>query len=276
MAEGLLAIGAFSRASSLSIRTLRAYHESGLLVPASIDPSSGYRSYTTDQLADAIAIVRLRDLDVPLPLVHQILTARDPDTTRDVLARHERAMRERLAEAERIVAALQDGAPRSVTPAHVFETTHVTTLHRSARVPSEDLWDWLAASATRLRSVAGTHLAGPATVGALYTPALLDDTYEEVTAFVAVTSPFLVDQRRHHGDEAIGIGEIPARRWAALSHVDGFASIGDTYRILGAWVARNAEPDPDAPICELYPNVLVGGDDADREVEIRWPLVPRT
>lgn len=276
MTDGLLAIGAFSRASSLSIRTLRAYHESGLLVPASIDPASGYRSYTVDQLADAIAIVRLRDLDVPLPLVHQILTARDPDTTRDVLARHERTMRERLAEAERIVAALQNGTPRSITPAHVFDTAHVTTLESSTRVSGEDLWDWLVASATRLRSVAGAHLADPATVGALYPPALLDDTHEQVTAFVAVTSPFLVDQRRHHGDEAIRIGEIPARQWAALSHVDGFASIGETYRILGAWVARNAEPDPEALICELYPNLPAGGDDADREVEIRWPLQPRT
>lgn len=275
MTDGLLAIGAFSRASSLSIRTLRAYHESGLLVPASIDPSTGYRSYTVDQLADAIAIVRLRDLDVPLLLVHQILTARDPDTTRDVLARHGRTMRERLAEAERIVAALQDGTPRAITPAHVFETAPVTTLECSARVPFESLWDWLAARATRLASVAGAHLAGPAMVGGLYTPALLDDTHEEVTAFVAVTAPFLVDQRLHR-DEGIRIGEIPARQWAALSHIDGFASIGDTYRLLGAWVARNAEPDPDAPICELYRNLLAEGDRADHGIEIRWPLMTRT
>ncbi len=270
-----MSIGAFSRASSLSVPTLRAYHESGLLVPASIDPSSGYRSYTVDQLADAIAIVRLRDLDVPLPLVHQILTARDPDATRVVLARHEDTMRERLAEAERIIAALQNGTPRSITPAHSFETAHVTTLECSARVPFEALWEWIATSATRLASSAGDLLAGPPMVGALYTPAVLDDTHEEVTAFVVITSPFLVDQRQH-ASETIRIGEIPARQWAALSHTDGFASIGETYRILGAWVARNAEPDPNAAICELYPNLLAGGDNADRQIEIRWPLTTRT
>ena len=53
-------IGMFSRASSLSIKSLRAHHESGLLVPASIDPQTGYRAYTVDQLADAAVIVRLR------------------------------------------------------------------------------------------------------------------------------------------------------------------------------------------------------------------------
>jgi DNA-binding transcriptional MerR regulator len=271
MTDGLLAIGAFSRASSLSVRTLRAYHQSGLLVPASVDPSTGYRSYSADQLADAMTIVRLRALDVPLPLVHEILTARDPGTTRAVLARHERTMRERLAEAERIVAALQDGTPRTTTPAHVFDTPSVTTLQCSARVPSASLWGWLAARATRLVSLAGARLAEPVTVGALYTAALLDDTHEEVTAFVVIDAPFLLDQGPHR-DEGIGIGEIPARRWAALSHVGGFAGVGDTYRLLGAWVAHHAAPEPDAPICEVYPRLPAGGEDADQEIEIRWPL----
>ena len=72
-------IGMFSRASSLSIKSLRAHHESGLLVPASIDPQTGYRAYTVDQLADAAVIVRLRALDVPLVEVREVLDARDPD-----------------------------------------------------------------------------------------------------------------------------------------------------------------------------------------------------
>ena len=46
--------------SSLSIKTLRAYHESGILVPARVDPQTGYRSYTVDQLADAAIVQRLR------------------------------------------------------------------------------------------------------------------------------------------------------------------------------------------------------------------------
>ncbi|MCC6438908.1 MAG: MerR family DNA-binding transcriptional regulator [Acidimicrobiales bacterium] len=60
-------IGMFSRASSLSIKALRAYHEQALLVPASVDPRTGYRAYTVAQLADAAIIVRLRALDVEDP-----------------------------------------------------------------------------------------------------------------------------------------------------------------------------------------------------------------
>ena len=36
-AEGMLPIGMFSRASSLSIKALRAYHEGGILVPARVE-----------------------------------------------------------------------------------------------------------------------------------------------------------------------------------------------------------------------------------------------
>ena len=60
MSDGLLPIGMFSRASSLSIKSLRAYHEAGILVPAQVDSRTGYRNYTVDQLADAAIISRLR------------------------------------------------------------------------------------------------------------------------------------------------------------------------------------------------------------------------
>src|SRR3954452_11363794 len=101
MANGTLPIGMFSRASSISIKALRAYHEAGILVPAHVDPSSGYRIYTVDQLADAAIIARLRALDVPLAQVREILRARDPELTRRVLAAHHERMRERLADTQR-------------------------------------------------------------------------------------------------------------------------------------------------------------------------------
>src|SRR4051812_19546973 len=109
MDEGLLPIGMFSRASSLSIKTLRAYHDGGILVPARVDTATGYRSYTADQLADAAIITRLRALDLPLDKVRQIIHARDPDLTSKILGEHEIAMQDRLAVTARIVAELQSG-----------------------------------------------------------------------------------------------------------------------------------------------------------------------
>ena len=63
--EPLLSIGMFARACLLSVKALRNYHEAGILVPARVDPSTGYRSYHVGQLTDAAVLRRLRDLDLP-------------------------------------------------------------------------------------------------------------------------------------------------------------------------------------------------------------------
>jgi DNA-binding transcriptional MerR regulator len=53
-------IGEFSRAAHLSVKTLRHYHEVGLLEPSEIDPNSGYRYYSYEQIPTAQVIRRLR------------------------------------------------------------------------------------------------------------------------------------------------------------------------------------------------------------------------
>jgi DNA-binding transcriptional MerR regulator/effector-binding domain-containing protein len=53
-------IGDFARRCRLPVSTLRYYDRIGLLVPAAVDPSNGYRRYTADQLPAAVLIGRLR------------------------------------------------------------------------------------------------------------------------------------------------------------------------------------------------------------------------
>jgi DNA-binding transcriptional MerR regulator len=62
----MLSIGDFSRVTHLSVKTLRHYHEVGLLEPAEIDPSSGYRHYALAQIPIAQVIRRFRDLEMPV------------------------------------------------------------------------------------------------------------------------------------------------------------------------------------------------------------------
>src|ERR1700760_564296 len=56
-------IGDFSRASHLSVKTLRHYHEVGLLEPSEVDPDNGYRYYSEDQIPLAQVIRRYFLLD---------------------------------------------------------------------------------------------------------------------------------------------------------------------------------------------------------------------
>jgi DNA-binding transcriptional MerR regulator len=72
-----LTIGEFGRRAGLSAKALRLYEVSGLLRPASVDPTTGYRRYTTDQVERARRISLLRQLDMPLAVVAEVLAGDD-------------------------------------------------------------------------------------------------------------------------------------------------------------------------------------------------------
>jgi len=75
--SGSLTIGEFARLTHLTVKALRHYHDVGLLEPARIDGSSGYRRYDSTQVAAAQLVKRLRELDMPLPDVKAVLAAPD-------------------------------------------------------------------------------------------------------------------------------------------------------------------------------------------------------
>lgn len=61
-----LTAGRFRAMTGLTEKALRLYAERGLLAPASTDPSTGYRSYDTDQVREGIVLDVLRRARVPL------------------------------------------------------------------------------------------------------------------------------------------------------------------------------------------------------------------
>jgi DNA-binding transcriptional MerR regulator/predicted enzyme related to lactoylglutathione lyase len=102
--DDLMEIGRFATASGLSVDALRHYDDVGLLTPASVDPRTSYRRYSTDQLRDARVICNLRGIDLPVDEVRQVLTAHDPGATREVLERHRRRLADRAGLLERMLA----------------------------------------------------------------------------------------------------------------------------------------------------------------------------
>ncbi|MEU6369454.1 MerR family transcriptional regulator [Streptomyces sp. NPDC046931] len=68
----LLTIGVFAKASRLSPKALRLYDALGLLTPARVDPVTGYRLYTPDQLDQARLVAWLRRLGMPLARIRQV------------------------------------------------------------------------------------------------------------------------------------------------------------------------------------------------------------
>ena len=72
-----ISIGEFARRSRLSLKALRLYDERGVLVPARVNQASGYRYYGTAQLEEARLVVMLRQLQLPLAAIKELLVC-DP------------------------------------------------------------------------------------------------------------------------------------------------------------------------------------------------------
>ena len=80
-------IGEFARRSRLSVKALRLYDELGVLVPARVDETSGYRYYDAAQLEAARLVAMFRQLELPLAAIKELLVC-DPVDAAERIAAH--------------------------------------------------------------------------------------------------------------------------------------------------------------------------------------------
>ena len=72
-------IGEFSRITQVSIRMLRYYDEHKLLVPSFVDPASGYRFYTAEQIEELNRVILLRNMGFGIKEMSKLLQSWDTD-----------------------------------------------------------------------------------------------------------------------------------------------------------------------------------------------------
>ena len=80
----LLSIGDFSKASRLTVKALRFYHEKGILIPDRVEAGTGYRFYSPSQIERAKVVRQLRDLDFSVREIQDLL--RFADDEHDIVA----------------------------------------------------------------------------------------------------------------------------------------------------------------------------------------------
>src|SRR2546429_8519871 len=105
--RGGLSIGEFSQVTHLSVKTLRHYHDAGLLEPAQVDPYSGYRYYATTQVPTAQVIRRFRELGMPVREVREVLSATDPQARSALIAGHLERLERQLGQTQAAVTSLR-------------------------------------------------------------------------------------------------------------------------------------------------------------------------
>lgn len=259
----MLAIGEFSRLTHLSVRTLRRYHDADLLVPASVDAATGYRSYDVAQIPTAQVIHRLRELDVPLADVRRIIATADPRTRSELVADHLHRLEAELDRTRAAVTSLRrllapEPAPARVELRAVAETAVAAV---EGEVDLDDVLAWYAGAMAELDAAVGDGDGAP---GGVYDNAL----FESGRGHVLVHRPASLVRPVGRVRPVV----LPAVELAVATHVGAHDDIDVTYGEVGAWVVDNALAVA-GPVRETY---VVGprdtADPASWRTEIGWPV----
>jgi DNA-binding transcriptional MerR regulator len=263
-----LTIGDFSQITHLSVKTLRRYHEAGLLEPDAVDPYSGYRYYSTAQVPVAQVIRRFRDLGMPVREIGAVLATDDPAARSALVAAHLARLEEQLDRTRAAVTSLHrllrpERPPIEVELRAVPETTVAAV--RTASVGLEEVLDWYDGAMAEIEASLrrrGLPPAGPC--GGLYDNALFTDERGGAVVFVPVAEPPEEGRVRPF--------TVPAAELAVAVHTGPHDDIDVTYGELGTYAAEQALAVA-GPVREYY---LVGprdtGDSAAWRTEIGWPV----
>ncbi|MFF5178152.1 MerR family transcriptional regulator [Micromonospora sp. NPDC000316] len=117
VASDLHSIGELARASGLTVSALRFYDSAGVLEPALVDPVTGYRWYTDEQIGPARLVAGLRRVGMPVPEIAAAVRA-EPAEVHRLLDAHLRRLADGLADARREIVrlrALVDPTPATAT-----------------------------------------------------------------------------------------------------------------------------------------------------------------
>jgi len=258
-------ISEFARLGQVSVRMLRHYDAIGLLSPSHVESSSGYRSYSPDQLQTLNRIVALKDLGFTLDQVGRLL--RDDleagelrgmlRLKRAQLENEARAVETRLAAVEARLRMIE--RENTMSPDYVVKT--VPSMRLAARTGTVDadrvgehIEPMFEAVAAGLRDVCGS----------LSTPIA---TYAETEAGVDVVVGYAYGGPAPAGTEVV---ELPAVTAVCGVHLGPMARIQESWQELHRWVINNGYNFA-GPSREFY--VRAESDDqADWVTELQQPV----
>ncbi|MFB7932842.1 MerR family transcriptional regulator [Streptomyces sp. NPDC056039] len=156
----LLTIGAFAARARLSAKALRLYDRLGLLAPAHVDEATGYRYYRAGQVEQARLVAMLRQLDMPLARIAEVVAAGDGPTAAALLGMYWADVEARVAGQRTLAEYLRgrlSGRSSEMYERFAVETVEVpaqVVITETRHVLAGELPAWIGASLGRLESAA--------------------------------------------------------------------------------------------------------------------------
>lgn len=107
MDEPLMKIGEIAAFFNVSVKAIRIYEKKGIIVPAKIDPETGYRYYTADQVRTLNVLLELKTLGFSLSEIKDIISGGlDKSDLMTALVRKRLAWQDTIAAAENKIDAI--------------------------------------------------------------------------------------------------------------------------------------------------------------------------
>jgi DNA-binding transcriptional MerR regulator/effector-binding domain-containing protein len=263
-----LTVGDFSRITHLSVKTLRHYHQVGLLEPVTVNPDTGYRYYSGDQVPTAQVIRRLRDLEMPVAEVKAVLAAPDAPARNVLIAAHLDRLEAELAQTRAAVDSLRNLLrPSGAAPAIEHRSVPAASAAGiSGMVDRGDILPWWQGALGELHATVhaqGLRAVGPS--GGMFASEIFQHDRGEATVFIPVEA----------GVRAIGRVApvvVPAAELAIIRHDGSLADADLSYAKLGSYATAH-EISIDGPLREYYVRGASDTpDQAEWRTEIGWPI----
>jgi effector-binding domain-containing protein len=247
----LVPIGRFSKMTRLSVKALRLYDEIGLLPPAHVDPSSGYRYYGLGQANRAEAVRILRSVGMPLDEIRMVLDTDDPELVHKQLLVHRERLAEQLEVQERRLAYLESLIQREegVMPYDVqiidAEPQQIAAIKKrtSLRRVGEDIGAGFGA----LMQFMGREGLAPSGPPLLVYHDVID---EETDGDIEICVP--VGRAVSGGAEVYG-RELEGGPMASTVHRGPYEEIGAAYHTVTGWISEHGH-EIAGPPREIYLN----------------------
>ena len=262
-------IGRFSAMTRLSVKALRLYDEIGLLKPARIDPSSGYRYYELSQANRAEAVRILRSVEMPLEEIRVVLDLEDHQQVHEALLIHKERLAARVAAQERMLAYLETLIKREggVMPYEVKVEERKRL--RIAATKFETSMDRIAADVPRgfMTLFSGVGKGGLAPAG----PPLIifhDKIDGEVSGFIELCVP--VNGNLPEGDE-VYTRDLPQATVATAIHQGPYEEVSPAYHTIAGWIGEHGH-EIVGPPREFYLNDPSMTDPADLLTRVEFPI----
>jgi DNA-binding transcriptional MerR regulator len=263
-----LTVGDFARITHLSVKTLRHYHEVGLLEPATVNPGTGYRYYSAAQVPTAQVIRRLRDLEMPVSQVKEVLDAPDAPARNALIAAHLGRLEDELAQTRAAVESLRQllQPPRNAPVIEHRSVPAVRAAGITAAVSHPDILPWWQGALGELHATVraqGLTATGPS--GGVFASELFQQDSGEATVFIPVAGSVRAIGR-------VTPVVVPAAELAIISHHGSLSDADLSYATLGSYATRH-EISIDGPLREYYVRGAADTpDEAEWRTEIGWPI----